>query len=111
MSLKERIQVNNCDWLGEYLRNLIKTRNIKKYNRAKNLIYYFPQIINGLSQSNFEMAISKAEDTYICLGSEDNRYKVFDDMYENKNNKEFEANSFGDTRYVTVEDVVKYFGL
>lgn len=111
MSLKERMEVNNCDWLDEYLKNLIKTKNIKWYNRAKNLIYYFPQIVNGLSQSNFEMAISRAEDTYICLGSKDNRYKVFDTMYEQKNGKEFEASEYGDTRYVTVEDVVTQFGL
>ena len=111
MSLKERMEVNNCDWLDEYLKNLLKSKDFKKYNRAKNLIYYFPQIVNGLSQSNFEFAISKSADTYICLGSKDNRYKVFDVMYEEKNGKEFEASEYGDTRYITVEDVAKQFGL
>lgn len=111
MSLKERMQANNCDWLDEYLKNLLKSRDFKKYNRVKNLIYYFPQIIDGLSKSNFEVAITKASDTYICLGREDNRYKIFDDVYEEKNGKEFEANTYGDTRYVTVEDVSNYFGL
>ncbi len=111
MSLKERMQANNCDWLDEYLKKLLKSRDFKKYNRAKNLIYYFPQIVDGLSQSNFEVAISKSDDTYICLGREDNRYKIFDDVYEEKNGKEFEANIYGDTRYVTVEDVAKQFGL
>ena len=94
MSLKERMQENNCDWLEEYLKNLLKSKDFKKYNRAKNLIYYFPQIVDGLSQSNFEFAISKSADTYICLGREDNRYKVFDDMYEEKNGKEFEPNTY-----------------
>lgn len=111
MSLKKRMQENNCDWLDEYLKNLIKSKDFKNYNRAKNLIYYFPQIVNGLSQSNFELAISKSADTYICLGSEDNRYKVFDDIYEEKNGKEFEPNTYVDSRYVTVEDVAKQFGL
>jgi len=105
------MQTNNCDWLEEYLKNLLKSKDFKKYNRAKNLIYYFPQIVNGLSQSDFEIAISKSADTYICLGSEDNRYKVFDDMYKEKNSKEFEPNTYGDSRYVTVEDVSNYFGL
>ena len=111
MSLKNRMQESNCDWLGDYLKNLLKSKDFKKYNRAKNLIYYFPQIVDGLSQSNFEIAISKSDDTYICLGSEDNRYKVFDKLYKEKNGKEFEPNFYGDTRYVTVEDVAKHFGL
>jgi hypothetical protein len=111
MSLKERMKANNCDWLEEYLKNLLKSKDFKKYNRAKNLIYYFPQIVDGLTQSNFEVAILKSDDTYICLGREDNRYKVFDDMYEEKNGKEFEPNTYGDSRYVTVEDVAKQFGL
>jgi hypothetical protein len=111
MNLKNRMQENNCDWLGEYLKNLIKTKDIRKYNRVKNLIYYFPQIVDGLPQSNFEVAVTKASDTYICLGKDDNRYKVFDDMYEEKNGKEFEPNTYGDSRYVTVEDVAKQFGL
>lgn len=111
MSLKERIQENNCDWLGEYLKDLLKSKDIKTYNRAKNLIYYFPQIVDGLSKSDFEMAVLKSDDTYICLGIEDNRYKMFDDIYEKKNGKEFEPNRYGDSRYVTVEDVAKQFGL
>jgi hypothetical protein len=105
------MQENNCDWLGDYLKNLIKTKDIRKYNRVKNLIYYFPQIVDGLPQSNFEVAVTKASDTYICLGKDDNRYKVFDDMYEEKNGKEFEPNTYVDSRYVTVEDVAKQFGL
>lgn len=36
------MQANNCDWLEEYLKNLLKSKDFKKYNRAKNLIYYFP---------------------------------------------------------------------
>lgn len=111
MSLKERIQENNCDWLEGYLKDLLRTKDIKTYNRVKNLIYYFPQIVNGLSKVNFELAISRPEDTYICLGMEDNRYKVFDDIYEKKNGKEFEANTCVDIRYVTVEDVFINFGL
>ena len=37
MSLKERIQENNCDWLEGYLKDLLRTKDIKTYNRVKNI--------------------------------------------------------------------------
>ena len=111
MSLKERMREDNCDWLDAYLKSLIQLKDIKRYNRVKNLIYYFPHIIDGMSLTNFKTAMDNPDDTYLCLNSNDERYKVFDRLYENKNGQEFSPQSFYDSRYVTIGDISNYFGL
>lgn len=78
---------------------------------AKTVMYYFPQIVDGLSRDNFELAMEYYENTYICLGQEDSqyRYKVFDDMYKQKHGREFELNQYGETRYLTIGELCEHF--
>jgi len=100
-----------CGWLGIYLKNKLKYKEIKEYNRAKVLIYYFPQLLDGLSRGDFELAMQSPNESYICLSADEVRYTVFDKLYKEKNGKDFVANSFGETRYLTIGDVFKYFKL
>ena len=111
MSLENRIKVNGCNWLPSYLKEKLQSGDLKTYNMAKLLIYYFPQIIDGLSVGKFELAMKHYKDTYICLGQEDteHRYKVFDDMYKHKHGHEFEPTPYGESRYITIGELCEYF--
>lgn len=111
MSLKERMREDNCDWLDAYLKSLIQLKDLKTYNMAKTVMYYFPQIVEGITKDNFELAMKHYKDTYICLGQDDSqyRYKVFDEMYKQKHGREFEPNQYGETRYLTIGELCEYF--
>jgi hypothetical protein len=112
MMLTRKGTVNaRCEWLGIYLKNKLKYKEIKEYNRAKVLIYYFPQLLDGLSRGDFELAMQSPNESYICLSADEVRYGVFDKLYKEKYGKDFVPNSFGETRYITIGDVFKYFKL
>ena len=105
-TLKKRMENNNCQWLDGYLREVLDKRDLKTYNAVKKLLYYFPTLVNGLQKEDFELAMKHSEDTYVCLNANDEcRYKVFDIIYKEKNGREFEPSTFGETRYVTIKDV------
>lgn len=111
MRLDKRIEINKCEWLKNYLKSLLKNKDIKKYNRTKILVYYFPSILHGISSNDFETAMEYADETYIYLRNEDPRCKIFDKVYEKVNGREFVPNSWDETRYISIDDVFKHFNL
>jgi hypothetical protein len=100
-----------CNWLPLFLKEKLSKGDLRTYNMAKAVIYYFPQILDGVSKENFELAMKHYKDTYICLGQEDlqYRYKVFDDMYRQKHGREFEPSQYGEARYLTIGDLCEHF--
>lgn len=104
-SLKKRMGENNCQWLDDYLKDVLNKKDLKTYNAAKKLLYYFPSLVNGLSRDDFELAITHPDDTYVCLNPTDTRYKVFDTIYKERTGSEFEPTTFGESRYVTIKEV------
>lgn len=101
-----------CNWLDLLLKELIRNKDIKTYNRVKYLIYYFPSILNSVSMNDFKAAIKYANETYICLGKEDNRYPMFDKVYmETHEGADFEPFEYGETRYITIEQLCKCFNI
>lgn len=104
-TLKKRMEENNCQWLDGYLKGVLNKKDLKHYNATKKLLYYFPTLVNGLTEDDFELAMKHPEDTYVCLNPTDIRYKVFDTLYMRKNGREFEPSSYGETRYVTIKEV------
>jgi len=109
-SIEKKIEQYKCYWLKEYLKELISNKDLKTYNRLKCMIYYFPDMLNGLTPSDIKAALKYCDETYICLGIEDIRYKAFDKIYKKKNDgKEFEPLNWGECRYITIGDVFNYF--
>ena len=100
-----------CNWLPLFLKEKLSNGDLRTYNIAKVVIYYFPQILDGLTMENFELAMKYYKNTYICLGQEDSQYrhKVFDDMYKQKHGREFELNQYGETRYLTIGELCEHF--
>ena len=86
MNLNDKIEQYKCHWLKGYLKELIKNRDLKAYNRVKCVLYYFPEVFKNVTMNDLNIAMMHADDTYICLGSEDIRYTVFDKIYKEKNN-------------------------
>jgi hypothetical protein len=64
-----------------------------------------------VSLDDLKIAMKHAEDTYICLGMGDTRYTVFDEIYKEKNGKDFDAPSWGECRYITIGEFCEYFGI
>ena len=111
MNLDKKIEQYKCDWLKDYLKELIKGRDLKTYNRIKRVLYYFPNVFYSVSLDDLKIAMKHAEDTYICLGSGDIRYVVFDRMYKEKYGKDFDTPLWGDSRYITIGEFCSYFGV
>ena len=110
-NLNDKIERYKCNWLKDYLKELIKDRDLKTYNRVKCVMYYFPDVFKNVTMDDLKIAMKHSDDTYICLGSEDTRYTVFDKIYKEKNNKEFEPPLWGECRYITIDEFCKYFAV
>ena len=111
MSLNDRIEQYKCNWLKDYLKELIISKDFKTYNRIKRIIYYFPDALKSITMEELKITMKNASDTYICLGAEDIRYKAFDNMYEKKYGEKFNPPSWGEARYITIDKMCEYFGL
>ena len=111
MSLENRIEKYNCSWLKGYLKVLIRTKDFKTYNRVKCVLYYFPDTLYGMTVDDLKTAFKYADESYICLHEKDSRPKMLDDFYKKKNGVEFSPYSFMESRYLTIEDICKYFKL
>lgn len=108
-SLQEKANKYNCFWLISYLKELLSNKDLKTYNRVKCLVYYFPDILYT-PNNEFRTAMKYADETYICLGVNDLRHKGLDRFYKSKHNGEdFEPPTWGENRYLTIEDVCTYF--
>ena len=105
MNLKKRMESSKCAWLGVFLKDKIKEGNLRTYNGVKKILYYFPSLLDGLTRDDFELALKHPDDTYICINSNDNRYKVYDELYKRKNGVEFTPCAYEDTRYITLNEV------
>ena len=102
----------NCNWIDILLKEVLQRKDLKAYNRIKCIIYYFPTILDGISMEEFKAAIKFANETYICLGKEDNRYLMFDKLYkELHEGVNFESLEWGETRYITMEQMFNFFNL
>lgn len=98
-----------CIWLDSYLKELLLDKDLKNYNRAKLIIYYFPTILNVITKVEFDLAIKNADETHVCLGQNDRRYKVFDILYKTKHGYDFEPPKYSESRYLSLDDIYKYF--
>ena len=108
--LNKKIEKYHCTWLRGYLKELIMKRDLKNYNRVKCVVYYYPEILNGVTDaSDFKISFDHADDTYICLGSNDKRYSIFDNIYKRTYGKDFEPPQWGEVRYITIGEFCKYF--
>jgi hypothetical protein len=111
MSLNDKIKKYNCPWLKDYLKELIRNRDFKTYNRIKCVLYYFPNVLMDASLDDLKIVMQYADDSYVCLGTEDIRYTAFDKIYKEKYGNDFNPSSFGETRYITIDEICKHFGL
>ena len=111
MNIKKRMQESKCDWLDSFLKKKLEQRDIKSYNRAKRIIYYFPTIIDSVREDEFETAIKYPKETYICLGKEDARIPQFDNLYKKIHNEKFNPSDWGETRYLTIEEICEHFNI
>ena len=111
MSLENRIEKYNCPWLKGYLKELVRTKDFKTYNMVKCVLYYFPDTLYGMTVDDLKTAFKYANESYICLSEKDCRPKMLDGLYKKKNGVEFSPNSFMESRYLTIEDICKYFKL
>ncbi len=110
MSLSERINKYKCYWLKQYLKELLTNKDLRTYNRVKCVVYYFPEILLNTPMNDFKTAIKYANETYICLGAEDARYAVLDDVYKKKNNGvNFEPLEPCESRYITIDDLCNFY--
>ena len=50
-----------CNWLPLFLKEKLSKGDLRTYNMAKAVIYYFPQILDGVSKENFVIG----EDGYV----------------------------------------------
>ena len=111
MSLENRIEKYNCAWLKGYSKVLIRIKDIKTYNRVTWVLYYVIDTLYGMTVDDLKTAFKYADESYICLHEKDCRPKMLDELYKKKNGVEFSPYSFIESRYLTIEDICKYFKL
>lgn len=109
--LEKRMEKSRCEWLKGFLKKKLNERDMKCYNRTKRIIYYFPSILDNLKEEDFNTAISYPDETYICLSEEDTRYAEFDNLYKTLRGEEFKPSKYGETRYLTIEEICTHFGI
>lgn len=110
-----RTEISNkykCNWLDILLKELLHNKDLKMYNRVKCITYYYPELLGDMSMNDFKTAIKYADETYVCLGNEDKRYPMFDKIYRDKHEgTDFETHMYGEVRYITIDDICKFFNL
>lgn len=106
---KKIINKYKCTWLDLLLKEALQNRDLKTYNRIKCVVYYYPEILR-CDMHDFKAAFKYANETYICLHNDDKRYLFFDKIYSMLHNgADFEEDSYGEKRYLTIEQICKYF--
>lgn len=110
MSLKDKIEKFNCHWLEPYLRDLLRRKDLKNYNRLKFILYYYPDAMQNSSYFDLKKALEYPDETYICITDEPkNRYLVFDKIYEMNVGKPFSSSYDIEAEYVSFEEIFEYF--
>ena len=110
-NLNKKIEDYKCNWLKNYLKELIRNRDLKTYNRVKCVLYYFPDAFKSVSMDDMKIAMRYSEDTYICLGNGDIRYSMFDKIYKDRHGKDFDTPLWGEARYITIDEMCEHFGI
>lgn len=101
-----------CNWLDTLLKELLRDKKLKLYNRVKCIIYYYPELLIDAKADEFMTAIKFANDTYICLCDGDKRYSIFDKIYkESHKGADFESVELFERRYITFEQIFKHFNI
>jgi len=73
------------------------------------VVYYFPELLNS-NVNDFKIAFKYTDEVYIAIGKGDKRYSVFDKLYSMAHNgADFEEVEYGESRYITLEEICKYF--
>ena len=101
--------LNTNNFLKNYLKLLLKQKDLKTYNRVKRLYYFFPKMHN-VGYDEIKMAMKYPDETYICLSNGDERKVWMDKIYEEKYGHKFEP-EFLEERFITLEDFFKHFNL
>ena len=87
--------------------NKYKHDSIRNYNRLKLLLYYFPSIYEDNTIEDIELTLKYPEAVFMNVSADDQRYKIFNDIFVSKYNGNLNTFKFG--RYIKVSDVFEHF--
>ena len=100
-----------CEWLDTLLKDALEKKDLRTYNRIKCVVYHYPEMLK-IPQIEFKCALKYASETYICIREGDKRYPMLDEIYRNKHRgQDFEPLGEFETRYITIDDMCKCFGI
>jgi hypothetical protein len=84
MNLNDKIEHYKCHWLKGYLKELIKNRDLKSYNRVKCVLYYFPEVFKNVTMNDLNIAMMHADDAYAGSQSFERLQKAVEDVLGKK---------------------------
>ena len=108
-TLEQRMKDYNCPWLADYLKDLLRNKELRKYNRVKLTLYYFPRILRDISKDMFDSAISDPSESYISISNINGIYKRVMEFCEDKRGCDFSASVYGVNPLLRLIDVYEYF--